>query len=106
MLSSLACLILRIKEGSLRETIISAIISAGAAIVVCLITQNRHAMKLEAQLDKQTALLEQRLGQLSERVEKHNNVIERTYKLEELTAVQEEQIKVANHRIEDLEKIQ
>lgn len=62
-------------------------------------------MKLEAQLDKQTALLEQRLGQLSERVEKHNNVIERTYKLEELTALQEEKIKVANHRIDDLERI-
>ena len=86
------------------ETIISAIISAGAAIVVCLITQNRQAMRLEAQLDKQTALLEQRLGTLSDRVEKHNNVIERTYKLEELTALQEEQIKVANHRIEDLEE--
>ena len=63
-------------------------------------------MKLEAQLDKQTALLEQRLGQLSERVEKHNNVIERTYKLEGLTALQEEKIKVANHRIDDLEKNQ
>lgn len=63
-------------------------------------------MKLEAQLDKQTALLEQRLGQLSERVEKHNNVIERTYKLEELTALQDEKIKVANHRIDDLEKNQ
>ena len=63
-------------------------------------------MKLEAQLDKQTALLEQRLGQLSERVEKHNNVIERTYKLEELTALQEEKIKVANHRIDDLERNQ
>ena len=63
-------------------------------------------MKLEAQRDKQTALLEQRLGQLSERVEKHNSVIERTYKLEELTALQEEKIKVANHRIEDLEKKQ
>ena len=88
------------------ETIISAIISAGAAIVVCLITQNRQAMKLEAQLDKQTALLEQRLGQLSERVEKHNSVIERTYKLEELTALQEEKIKVANRRIDDLEKNQ
>ena len=85
------------------ETIISAIISAGAAIVVCLITQNRQAMRLEAQLDKQTALLEQRLGTLSDRVEKHNNVIERTYKLEELTALQEEKIKVANHRIDDLE---
>ena len=106
MLSSRACLMLRPKEGVPRETIISAIISAAAAIVVWLISQNRQAMKLEAQLDKQTALLEQRLGQLSERVEKHNNVIERTYKLEELTAVQEEQIKVANHRIEDLEKKQ
>ena len=94
------------KEIGPRETIISAIISAGAAIVVCLITQNRQAMKLEAQLDKQTALLEQRLGQLSERVEKHNSVIERTYKLEELTALQEEKIKVANHRIDDLEKNQ
>lgn len=88
------------------ETIISAIISAGAAIVVCLITQNRQAMRLEAQLDKQTALLEQRLGTLSDRVEKHNNVIERTYKLEELTALQEEKIKVANHRIDDLESKQ
>ena len=74
--------------------------------MVCLITQNRQAMKLEAQLDKQTALLEQRLGQLSERVEKHNSVIERTYKLEELTALHEEKIKVANHRIDDLEKNQ
>lgn len=88
------------------EAIVSAIISAGAAIVVCLITQNRQAMRLEAQLDKQTALLEQRLGTLSDRVEKHNNVIERTYKLEELTALQEEKIKVANHRIDDLENKQ
>ena len=74
--------------------------------MVCLITQNRQAMRLEAQLDKQTALLEQRLGTLSDRVEKHNNVIERTYKLEELTALQEEKIKVANHRIDDLENKQ
>ena len=74
--------------------------------MVCLITQNRQAIKLESKLEKQTALLDQRLQTLSERVEKHNDVIERTYKLEELTAVQEEQIKVANHRIEDLEKKQ
>ena len=94
------------KESGPRETIISAIISEAAAIVVCLITQNRQALKLEAKLEKQTALLDQRLQTLSERVEKHNNVIERTYKLEELMAVQEEQIKVANHRIEDLEKKQ
>lgn len=85
-------------------TIVSAIISAVSAIIVCVITQNRQAMKLEAQLDKQTALIDERLNTLSKRVEKHNNVIERTYKLEQLAAVQEEQIKVVNHRIEDLER--
>ena len=44
-----------------------------------------------------------RLEQLEKKVDKHNTVIERTYKLEENQAVMEEQIKVANHRIADLE---
>ena len=44
-----------------------------------------------------------RIQQLENKVEKHNTVIERTYKLEENQAVMEEQIKVANHRIADLE---
>ena len=45
-----------------------------------------------------------RLEQLEQRVQAHNNLIERTYKLEERTELQEEKIKVANHRIEDLER--
>ena len=45
-----------------------------------------------------------RLSELEKKVEKHNAVIERTYKLEEAQAVMQEQIKVANHRIGDLEK--
>ncbi len=45
-----------------------------------------------------------RIEQLEKRVQAHNNLIERTYKLEERTEIQEEKIKVANHRIEDLEK--
>ena len=49
-------------------------------------------------------LIAYRLEQLENKVNKHNQVIERTYKLEELTALQEEKIKVANHRIEDLER--
>ena len=47
-----------------------------------------------------------RLEQLEKKVDKHNTVIERTYKLEETQAVREEQIKVANHRIADLEENQ
>ena len=45
-----------------------------------------------------------RLSELEKKVEKHNTVIERTYKLEEAQAVMQEQIKVVNHRIGDLEK--
>lgn len=44
-----------------------------------------------------------RIDSLEEQVKKHNNVIERVFKVEERTAVVEEQIKVANHRIDDLE---
>ncbi|MDB2033776.1 hypothetical protein PMZ84_21455 [[Clostridium] symbiosum] len=44
-----------------------------------------------------------RIGQLEKKVDKHNTVIERTFKLEEAQAVIQEQIKVVNHRISDLE---
>jgi hypothetical protein len=55
---------------------------------------------------KSTALIAYRLDKLEEKVDKHNSVIERTFKLEEQAALIEERIKVANHRIEDLEKAQ
>lgn len=42
-------------------------------------------------------LTNHRLKELEKKVDKHNSVIERTYILEE-------KMKVANHRIEDLEK--
>ena len=45
-----------------------------------------------------------RIEQLEKKVEKHNNFIERTYKLEETVTLHEEKIKVANHRIDDLEE--
>ena len=53
---------------------------------------------------KSAALVAYRLEQLENKVNKHNSVIERTYKLEEATGLLEERIKVANHRIDDLEK--
>ena len=53
---------------------------------------------------KSTALVIYRLEQLEQKVSKHNNLVERTYKLEEHLAVVDESIKVANHRIADLER--
>ena len=52
---------------------------------------------------KSTALISYRLEQLEKKVDKHNQVVERTYKLEEQEAVLEEKMRVANHRIDDLE---
>lgn len=72
------------------ETIISACISAGVTLTVCLISN-------KSQQEKTRALMEYKLEELTKKVEKHNSVVERTYILEE-------KMKVANHRIEDLEK--
>lgn len=44
-----------------------------------------------------------RIEQLEEKVNKHNNLIERVFKLEEHDAVQDEQIKTAEHRLSTLE---
>lgn len=49
-------------------------------------------------------LTQYRLSQLEKKVDKHNNLIDRTYQLEERQEVLEEKIKVANHRISDLER--
>jgi len=59
--------------------------------------------QINASVQQQIAQVEWKIDTLSQRVEKHNNVIDRTYKLENQTNVQEEQIKNANRRIEDLE---
>ena len=53
---------------------------------------------------KSAALVAYRLEQLENKVNKHNNLIERTYALEESVALMDERVKVANHRIAGLEK--
>ena len=49
-------------------------------------------------------LTQYRLEQLEKKVQAHNHLVERMYQVEERTELQEEKIKVANHRIGDLEK--
>lgn len=62
-------------------TIISSLISAAVTLIVCLISQN-----------KTKALIAYRLEELEKKQDKHNSVIERTYKLEQDVAVIKEQI--------------
>lgn len=44
-----------------------------------------------------------RIEQLEKKQDKHNTLIERMYRLEDRVTLDEEKIKVANHRIQDLE---
>lgn len=53
--------------------------------------------------NKTTALITFRLEQLEKKVNLHNNAVERLYAAEKNIELQEEKIKVANHRIDDLE---
>ena len=45
-----------------------------------------------------------RIEQLEKKVERHNNLVERTYRLEEEQEVEKEKFKVINHRLSDLEQ--
>jgi len=74
-------------------TVIAALLSAAAAIIVSAI-QHR----------KSDALIEYKLGEVIKRQDKHNKLIERTYELETDVKVIKNDIKVVNHRIDDLEK--
>lgn len=78
------------------ETIIAAAITGVVTLGVCLV--NNHYQSTATR-----KLIEYKLEELTKRVDKHNNVIQRTYMLEQKEAIREEQIKVINHRIADLE---
>jgi hypothetical protein len=72
------------------ETIVAAAISAAVTLAVCLV-QNH------AQAEKTRALLNYRLGELEKKQDKHNNLMERTFRLEgQMTEVV--------HEIQDLKK--
>ncbi len=86
----------------------AAIISAGAAILVCLLNNfymdKRREAKAETEFEVLKASITAEIRSLTKEVEKHNNVIERVYQLETKADVFDEKMKVANHRIDDLEK--
>lgn len=79
------------------EAIIVAIITGGLSLIGVIVSNNRTAQSMDAKLDKQQAVTETKLEELTREVRIHNNFAQRI-------PVLEEQMKVANHRIADLEK--
>ena len=79
------------------EAIIVAIITGGLSLIGAIVSNNRTAQSMDAKLDKQQAIMDTKLEELTREVRMHNNFAQKI-------PVMEEQIKVANHRITDLEK--
>lgn len=88
------------------SSIVTGIISGLIAIVVCLINNHYQRIESDKKHEANIILISYRLEQLEKEVAKHNNVIERTYALEKRADVTEEQLKVANHRLKDLERVE
>ncbi|MBR0318911.1 MAG: hypothetical protein IJQ86_06445 [Spirochaetia bacterium] len=85
-------------------SIIGALITGAFTVLAVVITNTYQNRRAAEEMAVKLALIKQEIETLSDRVDKHNSVIERTYKLEQRTAVLEEKAKVANHRITDLEE--
>lgn len=78
------------------DAILVAIITGGLSLLGIIYSSGKSAGKVDAKLDKQQAVIETKLNELTREVREHNNFARRV-------PVVEEQIKVINHRIEDLE---
>lgn len=63
--------------------IIVSIITGGLSLVGVIITNMNSNKKIEHQLEVSMAITNTKLEDLTKQVEKHNQVIERTFKLEQ-----------------------
>ena len=78
------------------ETILVAIITGGLSLVGVVFSNMSSNKRIENALTTQQAVTDTKLEELTREVRAHNNFAQRV-------PVLEEQMKVANHRIEDLE---
>ena len=79
------------------ESIIVAIITGGLSLIGVVFSNISSNKKIESTLQTQQAVMDTKIEELTREVRAHNNFAQRV-------PVLEEQMKVANHRIEDLER--
>lgn len=79
------------------SSIIIAVISAAATIGGVIITTKASSREISSKLETHQAVIDTKIDNLTSAVNKHNHFAERM-------PVIEEQIKVINHRIDDLER--
>lgn len=79
------------------ESILAATITGALSLLGVVITNISGNRKMQSSLDKAQAVTDTKLDELTREVREHNNFARRV-------PVVEEQIKVINHRIKDLEE--
>ena len=79
------------------ESIIVALITGGLSLIGVIISSAASARRTEQKIETAQAVTDTKLEELTREVRAHNNFAQRV-------PVLEEQIKVANHRLSDLEK--
>ena len=94
--------------GNLIGCVLTAFITGILSLIGVVYTSKKQHDKtiteVSSTLNTQIELIKKDITSLDETVKKHNNVIERMYSAETAISVLEEKIKVANNRIEDLER--
>lgn len=78
------------------ESVIVALITGGLSLLGVVVTNAAANRKTQTQIEKSQAVTDTKLDELTREVREHNNFARRM-------PVVEEQIKVINHRIQDLE---
>ena len=79
------------------EAILVAIITGGLSLIGVVFSNMSSNKKIETALTTQQAVTDTKLEELTREVRAHNNFAQRV-------PILEEQMKVANHTIEDLER--
>ena len=79
------------------ESIVASAITGVLALIGVVITNLSNNKKIENKLTTQQAVTDTKIDELTREVRAHNNFAQRV-------PVLEEQMKVANHRIDDLER--
>ena len=81
---------------------VEALITGGVAILVCMINNFYQQKAVEKKHNETISLIEYKLEQLEKKQDLHNNAVTRLYEVEKRLGIDEEKIKAANHKIEDL----
>ena len=84
--------------------IITSLIIASSSIICQLLFNASNRKKLKADNESTKSLIVYRLDQLEHKQDKYNHLQERVFNLEKNSAVMDEEIKVTNPRIADLEQ--